>query len=68
MFDKLKDFFLNKALGRIAVRAGASLAAYLASGAIGVHISVDPAELSAALVTLVNLLITKLKPREAPKA
>ena len=64
MLDKLKDFFLDKALGRVVVRVAASLAAYLASGQLGVSLSVDPNELAAALMTGVNALITLVKPRK----
>lgn len=82
MFDKLKDFFINKALGRVIVRLVATFATGLASGAWGVSIELSPAEV-ASLVTAatggVNALISKLKPRksepdapapepEAPKA
>lgn len=69
MFDKFKDFLLNKFAGRMAVRLAASLAAYLASGQLGLKVEIDPVELTALLITGVNILISKLKPREeAPKA
>ena len=73
--DKVVDFLLNKALGRIAVRVGASAAMWAASGALGFQLSLDPNELANALIIGVNALITLLKPRksepapvEAPKA
>lgn len=72
--DKLVDFLLNKALGRVAVRLAASAAMYAASGALGFTLSLDPNELAVAMVTGVNALISLLKPRksepapEAPKA
>lgn len=74
MFEKLKDFLLNQLTGRLLVRASASLVAYLASGSIGLHISVDPSEVNLLLNTLLHGLISKLKPRtkeaalEAPVA
>ena len=71
MLEKLQDFFLNKALGRIAVRVAVSLCAYLASGKMGATLTLDPAEVSAALITAVNVIVTALKPRvkvEAPAA
>ncbi len=72
MFDKFKDFLINKALGRVLVRLVATLAAGLASGAWGVSVELSPEEM-ASLVTgaagLVNAAISKLKPREkAPEA
>lgn len=68
MLNKLQDFLLNKMAGRLAVRLAASLAMFLASGQLGLAVNVDPAELSALMITGANLLITKLKPRpESPK-
>jgi hypothetical protein len=71
MFEKVKEFFLEKALGRIIVRVSASLCAYLASGAIGVQLNLNPAEVTALLSAGVNALISLLKPRvkaEVPAA
>ena len=65
MKDKVVDFFLNNLAGRLIVRLSVSLAAYLASGAIGVHVSVDPAELQKWGLIGVNLLVTALKPRDS---
>ena len=65
MLNKVKDFFLNKMLGRLLVRAGVSGAAFLASGALGASVSVDPAELTALLVAGANTLVTLLKKRES---
>lgn len=64
MFDKLKDFFLNKALGRVLVRAAAAGATYLASGALGAPLNVDPQELHALLEVAAQGLISFLKPRK----
>jgi len=66
MLDKVKDFLFKQATGRVLVRLTASLAAYLASGQLGLAVSIDPAELNALLQAGVHALITKLKPR--PKA
>lgn len=74
MFDKLKDFFLNKVVGRMIVRLVGTLAAGLASGAWGVSIELSPAEVASlvsAATGLFNAVLSKLKPRkseEAPKA
>ena len=74
MLDKIQDFFVNKLLGRLAVRAAVSIAAFLASGQLGASVSVDPAELTALMVAGANALVTLLKKRksalpapEAPK-
>ena len=74
MFEKFKDFLLNKALGRILVRVIASLAAGLSSGAWGISIELSPAEqlsLVTGATSLVNGAISYFKPREkaaeAPK-
>lgn len=63
MLDEIKDFLLNQAAGRILVRVAASACAYLASGAIGLHVSMDPNELNAFLQAGLHSLISKLKPR-----
>lgn len=66
MFDSIKDFLLNKALGRILVRVVASLAASLASGKLGVKLELTPdqqAQLLTGAVTGANAVITWLKPR-----
>lgn len=79
MFDKFKDFLLNKALGRVMVRVVASLATGLASGAWGISIDLSPAEQLSVVtgaMSLINGAISYLKPRksepapvpEAPKA
>lgn len=67
--DKIVDFFLNKALGRILVRVSASVVSFLASGQIGLHLQVDPNEVNLLLNALAHSLISKLKPRapEVPK-
>ncbi len=67
--DKIKDFFLNKLVGRIIVRVAASLVAYAASGQLGFQLSLDPNEVNFALNMAAHALISKLKPREkAPEA
>lgn len=77
MFDRLKYFFLNKALGRIITRLVMTLASGLATGAWGVSIELSPVEIASlvsAATSLVNASISYLKPRksepapEAPKA
>lgn len=71
MFDKIKDFFLNQALGRVITRLVVTGAAGLASGSWGVKIELSPAEI-ASLVTAVtgvaNALLSKLKPRKSEAA
>ncbi len=62
--DKIKDFFLNQLSGRLIVRASISIAAYLASGSVGLAINVDPTAVAALLTAGLNMIITKLKPRE----
>ncbi len=49
MLDKIEDFFLNRFAGKLIARAAVTVAAYLASGVVGVHINVDPNELAAAI-------------------
>ena len=66
--DRAVDFLLNKVAGRVAVRVAASLAMYAASGALGFSLSLDPNELSAALMIGVNALISVLKPRKSEPA
>lgn len=75
MLDKIKDFLLNKALGRVLVRVSLAAAAYLASGSIGIKVNVDPNELNALLQMGLQSGLSLLKPRasapkveEAPKA
>ena len=68
MKDKVLDFLLNKALGRVAVRVAASTAMYAASGSLGFSLSLDPNELAAAMITGANALISLLKPRKAAPA
>lgn len=66
MFESLKDFLLNKALGRVAVRIVGSIAMGLASGQIGVKIELTPeqqAELVLGVVSGFNGLLSWLKPR-----
>ena len=74
MLDNVKDFLLNKLLGRLLVRAVACGAAALATGQLGFSIDLSPTEqlgLVTALSTLANGALTWLKPRhgapEAPK-
>jgi hypothetical protein len=67
MLQRLKDFFLNKALGRVIVRLVASGAAYLASGQLGIKIELSPEEqlqLVGAATAGVNALVSLLKPRK----
>lgn len=67
LLEKAKDFLLNKALGRVLVRAVATLAAGLASGAWGVQIELSPEEMAslvAAATAGVNSLLSALKPRK----
>lgn len=71
----LKDFLLNKAVGRVLVRAIGTLATGLASGAWGVSIELSPVEqasLVAGAASLFNSALSWFKPREkapeAPKA
>lgn len=66
MLDNLKDFLLNKALGRILVRLVASGATYLASGQIGFKLELTPEQqlqLVGGAIGGVNALISWLKPR-----
>lgn len=68
MFDSIKDFLLNKALGRILVRVIASGAMYLASGKLGFQFDLTPeqqTQLVGASITGINALISKLKSRPA---
>ena len=64
MWDKLKDFLLNKALGRVLVRVAATAVSVAASGQLGFQLSLDPNEVALALTTGANALITWLKPRK----
>lgn len=66
MFDNLKDFLLNKALGRIAVRLVGSFALTLASGKLGMKVELTPEQqlqLVGAVVGGFNGLVSWLKPR-----
>ena len=66
MFDKLKDFLLNKALGRVIVRLVASAATGLASGQLGFSLELSPeqqVQLVGAAISGINGLISWLKPR-----
>jgi hypothetical protein len=65
MLNKIQDFFINKMLGRLLVRAGVSAAAFLASGQLGASVNVDPSELTALLVAGANALVTLLKKRKS---
>lgn len=76
MFEKVQDFFLNKLLGKIAVRLGIALASYAASGKIGLAIQMDPNEVTALLMAGANAALSWFKHApvampaapEAPKA
>jgi hypothetical protein len=78
MLDKIQDFFLNKLLGKIAVRLGIALASYAASGKLGLAINMDPREVTALLMAGANAALTWFKhapvempapaPVEPPKA
>lgn len=59
--EKLKDFFLNKALGKVIVRVSAALVSYLASGQLGFALSLDPNEVALALNAGVQALISLVK-------
>ena len=64
--DKLLNFFLNKTLGRVIVRAVGSLAIGLASGKMGVKIELTPEqqlELVLGATSGFNALLSWLKPR-----
>lgn len=61
MFKKIEGFLFGKVAGRVIARLAVSAAAYLAGQAAGVGISVDPDQLSAALITGANAAYTWAK-------
>ena len=63
LWAKVQDFLLNKALGRVIVRASVSIAAALAGGVLGAPLNISPVELAALLTAGANSLISLLKPR-----
>ncbi len=65
MLDKIEDFFLNKFLGKLVARAAITVSTYLATGVIGVHVQVDPAELEAAAQLAAHGLFEWYKARRA---
>lgn len=47
MIESIENFLLNKFAGKIIARAAVTLAGYLASGALGASVNIDPNELTA---------------------
>ncbi len=78
MFDKLEDFFLNKLIGQLIVRAAVTAAAFAAGpaataalGKAGLSVSIDPTQLATALQGLAHSalsVIRHLKAQDAPAA
>lgn len=68
MFAKIEDFFMNHFLGKLAMTAATSVAAYLASGAVGAKISVDPNQLATAMVAGANAALQMVQHWRAPVA
>lgn len=49
MLKRIEDFLFNKFAGKLLARAAVTVCAYLASGAIGVKVDIDPTELATAV-------------------
>lgn len=67
MFDKFKDFLINKAVGRVLVRVVGSLAVGLASGSWGISIDLSPEEQMSIVTGVIagfNGIVSYLKPRD----
>lgn len=61
MIKKIEEFFFGQVFGRVIARLAVSAAAYIAGQAAGVGISVDPDQLSSALIAGANALYTYIK-------
>lgn len=72
MFARIEDFFINKAAGKVLLRAGVTLAAALSSGpvhdklgALGFSVSVNPDAFAAGVITLAHWIVDAYKARRA---
>lgn len=61
MIKKIEEFLFGKVAGRVIARLAVSAAAFLAGQAASVNVSVDPDQLSAALITGANAAYTWVK-------
>lgn len=64
----LEDFLMNRALGKVAVSIGVSVASYLATGKLGAAVNVDPAQVAACVMGGAHLLLDAVQHWRQPIA